>query len=121
MISAGWSSLLGPSVDSGDSKSVRGVEGMRHVGSTSTTRLAVWPERRAMAAKKAARRDDTIRESLQEQPLIRQAPRMRVSVASTISVVSGAGIVDLLSSDRLPEGPVRRLGARLLATAILPS
>src|SRR6266550_217563 len=103
MISTGRSWSPGPSFGTGDSKSVGGSDGMRHSGSMATTRSAVWPERRAMAPKNAARRYDTIRESLQVQPLMRQAPRMRVSVASTISMVSGACIVVLLSSDRLPE------------------
>ena len=108
MISAGWSWSSDRSAGTGDSKSVRGADGMRQPGSTATTRSAVWPERWAMAEKKAARRCDTIRESLHVQPLMRQAPRTRFSVASTISMVSGACIVVLLSSDRLPGGPVRR-------------
>jgi hypothetical protein len=81
---------------------------MRQSGSMATIRSAVWPERRAMAAKNVARRYDTIRESLHVQPLMRQAPRTRVSVASTISMVSEGCIVVLLSSDRLPE--VRSVG-----------
>ena len=49
-----------------------------------------------------------MRESLHGQPVMRQAPRTRVSDASTISMVSGACMVVLLSTDRLPE--VRSVG-----------
>ena len=43
-------------------------------GSGAMTRSAVWPVWRATAAKKAARRFDTIRASLHVQPATRQAP-----------------------------------------------
>ena len=89
-------------------QSVGKTKGIRHSGSTATTRSAVWPEPRATAAKNAARRYDTMRESLHGQPVMRQAPRTRVSDASTISMVSGACMVVLLSTDRLPE--VRSVG-----------
>jgi hypothetical protein len=64
-----------------------GVKVMRHVGSGSTIRSAVSPWSFAHEAKKAARRCDTIRASLQVHPATRQARRAARSVAREMGSV----------------------------------